>query len=220
MTCQGASRLVTLEVAGPAGSLEALLQECGDEPPAFAALVCHPHPLYGGTMHNKVVHRVAATLHERGGGVLRFNFRGAGRSAGRFDQGRGEVEDARAALEWLGARFPGAQLLVAGFSFGAAVAARLAAAEGGVCAVVLVAPPVTEGGFEALRHSSLPKLALQGTADDVCPIAALRPEFATWAEPKKLIEIDGANHFFDKQLGALADALLQGLRVLKPELTS
>src|SRR5512143_487701 len=115
MSCEGASRLVALELAGPAGRLEAVLQECDSGPPAFAALVCHPHPLYGGTLHNKVVHRVAATLHGLGAAVLRFNFRGVGRSAGTFDRGEGELEDARTALAWLRERYPSARRWTAGF---------------------------------------------------------------------------------------------------------
>ncbi len=214
MSCEGASRLVTLELAGPAGRLEALLQECDSGRPDFAALVCHPHPLYGGTMHNKVVHRVAATLHEAGGAALRFNFRGVGASAGRYDEGRGEVDDARAALAWLRAHLPGAPLLVAGFSFGGRVAARVAVAEPGVGRLVLVAPQVAGGGFEGLRASPVPKLALQGTADELCPLAALETEFPAWAEPKLMLTIEGASHFFDRQLSQLAKALLQGLAAL------
>jgi hypothetical protein len=213
MSCEGASRLVALELAGPAGPLEALLQECDRGAPAFAAVICHPHPLYGGTMHNKVVHRVAATLHELEGTTLRFNFRGVGKSAGRFGHGRGELEDARAALAWLRASLPETPLLAAGFSFGAAVAAGLAA-EPDVSRLVLVAPPVAEAGLAAMRTSRVPKLVLQGTQDEVCPVAALESDFAAWAEPKQLLRIEGATHFFDGQLADLAKALLQGLAVL------
>jgi alpha/beta superfamily hydrolase len=220
MTCEGASRLVALELAGPAGPLEGLLQECEGRPASCAALVCHPHPLFGGTMHNKVVHRVAATLCERGAVVLRFNFRGVGASAGRHDRGRGELDDARAALRALRARVPGVPVVVGGFSFGASVAARLAASEPGLAAVVLVAPPVVEDGFEGMRTSALPKLVIQGTADDVCPLAALEPEFAAWAEPKKLLRIDGASHYFDRQLNALGEAVLEGLAALPAGLPS
>jgi hypothetical protein len=207
VSCEGASRLLPLELAGPAGPLEALLQECDAGAPALAALVCHPHPLFGGTLHNKVVHRVAATLHERGAATLRFNFRGAGRSAGHFDQGRGELEDARAALAWLRERHPGAPLLAAGFSFGAWVAARLAAAEPDVGRLVLVAPPVAQWSFEVLRRSDVPKLVLQGSEDDTCPPAALEAEFPAWAAPKRLVSIEGAGHFFDRRLAALGAAL-------------
>src|SRR5512142_11386 len=113
----------SLLLDGPAGGLEAILEEPEDAEPTEVALVCHPHPLYGGTLHNKVVHRVASSLHALGLTVLRFNFRGAGQSAGRFDRGEGELADARAALAFLRARHPGARVWVAGFSFGAWIAA-------------------------------------------------------------------------------------------------
>ena len=214
MSCEGASRLMALDLAGPVGLLEALLQECDSGPPAFAALVCHPHPLHGGTLNNKVVHRVAATLHELGGATLRFNFRGVGRSAGHFDHGAGELEDARAALVWLRARLPGTALLVAGFSFGAGVAARLAASEPVVGRLVLIGPPVAGADFAALRTAPVPKLVIQGTADETCPLSALEPEFATWAGPRRLETVEGATHFFDRRLGELAKALREGLREL------
>jgi alpha/beta superfamily hydrolase len=212
MSCEGASRLVALELAGPAGPIEALLQECESGSPAFAALACHPHPLYGGTLHNKVVQRLASTLHDLGGTTLRFNFRGVGGSAGHFDHGAGELEDARAGLAWLRARLPGTPLTVAGFSFGAWVAARLAASEPAVGRLVLVAPPVAGADFAVLRTAPVPKLIIQGTADETCPLVALEPEFATWAEPRRLVTVEGANHFFDRQLGGLVKALLEGLR--------
>ena len=205
------ARLVPLTIDGPAGRLEALLQE--NDPPdhAIAALVCHPHPLYGGTLHNKVVHRAAAVLHALGAAVLRFNFRGAGKSEGRHDQGGGELEDARAALRFLTGRHPRARLWLAGFSFGSWIAARLAAAESGIERLILVAPPVTTSSFEVLETLGTPKLVLQGTADSICPPAALREQYARWSEPKTLVEIPGATHFFDRQLGALADAMHEAL---------
>ena len=214
MSCEGGSRLAPLELAGPAGLIEALLQECAGGAPGFAALICHPHPLHGGTLHNKVVHRVASTLHGLGGTTLRFNFRGVGRSEGRFDEGAGELEDARAALAWLRARLPGTALLVAGFSFGAWVAARLAASEPAVGGLVMIGPPVAGADFAALRSATVPKLVIQGTADEICPLAALEPEFTTWAGPRRLQTVDGASHFFDRQLDQLDKALRDGLRLL------
>ena len=208
------TRLVPLVVSGPAGPLEALLTTHEPERPAFVAVVCHPHPLYGGTLHNKVVHRTASTLHELGGDVLRFNFRGVGQSAGTHDRGAGELDDARAALEFLRARHPGTRVWLAGFSFGSWVAARLAAAQHGIERAILIAPPVTSQSFDVLRRSPVPKHVFQGSADDICPPAALTPEFAAWAEPKHLTMIESATHFFDKQLGALAQALSQELRPL------
>ena len=205
------SRLVPLSIAGPAGRLEALLQEHEARDHAIMALVCHPHPLYGGTMHNKVVHRAAAVLHALGAAALRFNFRGAGHSAGRFDRGEGELEDARAALGYLAERYPHARRWVAGFSFGAWIASRLAAAESGIERLILIAPPVTTASFDGLSSLAVPKLVLHGADDDVCPPEALREQFGRWAEPKKLVEIPGATHFFDRQLGTLADAMHEAL---------
>ncbi len=205
------SRLQPVMLPGPAGLLEGLLQERGARDHALAALVCHPHPLYGGTLHNKVAHRIASVLHGLDAAVLRFNFRGVGRSQGRFDRGEGELEDARAALAFLRERYPAARLWVAGFSFGAWVAARLAASAPGVERMVLVAPPVKTASFEVLRTSTVSKLVLQGTRDYVCPLEALEREVPTWAKPKELIRVAGATHFFDRQLGALAQAMDQGL---------
>jgi hypothetical protein len=208
-----APSLVPVTLPGPAGGLEGLLQMRGTEEPEIAAVICHPHPLYGGTMHHKVVHRTASTLLDAGAAVVRFNFRGVGKSVGRFDHGSGELEDARAALVFLRERFPRARRWVAGFSFGAWVAARLGASEPDVERLVLIAPPVQGSGFEALRTSSVPKLVVQGTADRVCPPETLQAEYALWAEPRRLVLVEGANHFFDRQLGALSQALLQELSV-------
>lgn len=207
----GGSRLVPLTIDGPAGRLEALLQEHETRDHAIIAVVCHPHPLYGGTMHNKVVHRATAVLHALGAAALRFNFRGAGKSAGRFDRGEGELEDARAALAFMAERYPVARRWLAGFSFGAWIASRLAAAEAGIERLILIAPPVANSSFDGLVSLAVRKLVLQGTDDDVCPPAALREQFARWAEPKELREIPGATHFFDRQLGALADAMHEAL---------
>lgn len=209
---RGHSRLVSLELAGPAGRLEALLQERDDAEPAVAALVCHPHPLYGGTLHNKVVHRAAAALHALGAAALRFNFRGVGRSEGAYDRGAGELEDARAAFRWLHSRHPRARAWALGFSFGAWVAARLAASEPAIERLVLIAPPVGTMSFEVLRALGIPKLVIQGTADDVCPPHLLHAQFTGWAEPRTLVEVEGATHFFDRQLAALAHALEEHLR--------
>ena len=206
-----ASRLVAVTIEGPAGPLEGLLQVREDHVPAIAAVVCHPHPLYGGTLHNKVVHRMASALFDLGAAVLRFNFRGAGKSAGHHDRGIGELEDARAALGFLSRRFPGARRWVGGFSFGAWVAARLAASEPAIDRLILVAPPVSRSGFEVLRTSRVPKLIVQGTRDDLCPLEELEREYPTWAEPKQLIKIEGASHCFDGQLGERKQILLEAL---------
>ena len=215
MSCPGASRLAALELPGPAGPLEALLQECDGGPARAAALVCHPHPLHGGTMHNKVVHRVAAVLHARGATTLRFNFRGVGGSAGSFDGGEGELADARAALRWLRERVPGVPVVLAGFSFGAWVAARLAGVSPAAGTLVLVGPPVAAYDFSLLRTFSVPKLVVQGDRDEVCPPAELEAVLPTWAPPCRRETVEGAGHFFDRRLGELARALEQGLDGLR-----
>jgi alpha/beta superfamily hydrolase len=206
------SRLLPLVIDGPAGPLEALLQERDAHDHDLVAVVCHPHPLFGGTLHNKVVHRVASTLHGLGAAVVRFNFRGVGRSAGRFDRGDGELEDARAALAFVRERYPAARRWAAGFSFGAWVASRLAAGSPDVERLVLVAPPVHTQTFEEMATCAVPKLVVQGMADDVCPPENLARVYPGWAEPKRLMKVEGASHFFDKHLGALAQAILEGLR--------
>lgn len=208
---EAASRLLPLELPGPAGRIEALLQEREDAEPAEVALVCHPHPLYGGTLHNKVTHRVATTLFARGAAVLRFNFRGVGRSEGVHDRGRGELQDALALLDWLRRRHPRARAWAAGFSFGSWVASRVAASEPAVERLILVAPPVHTQTFEEMRTCPVAKLVLQGTADDVCRPENLARVFPTWAEPKRLELVEGASHFFDRRLVELAAALERGL---------
>ena len=163
-------------------------------------------------MHNKVVHRVAAVLHARGATTLRFNFRGVGRSAGRFDRGEGELADARAALGWLTERLPGVPVVVAGFSFGAWVAARLAAVEPVAGTLVLVGPPVRARTSRSCRALTVPKLVVQGDRDEVCPAADLEAVLPGWAPPRALRMVEGAGHFFDRRLRGLGEALADGLR--------
>lgn len=207
-----ASRLASVVLDGPAGALEGLLQERAGIAPPIAAVICHPHPLYGGTLNNKVVHRVASTLHSLGAAVLRFNFRGVGKSAGTHDRGAGEIDDARAALGWMRARYPGASAWVGGFSFGSWVAARLAARGPEAERLILVAPPVRTASFAALHECATPKIIVQGTADDTCPLAELEREYPSWAEPKRLVLVEGASHFFDRRLTELADGLTAAIR--------
>jgi len=206
------SRLVPLELSGSAGPIEALLQEHDGREPGLVAVVCHPHPLFGGTLNNKVVHRVASTLHELGAAVLRFNFRGVGRSAGAFDQGEGELDDARVALAFLRERHPSARRWVAGFSFGSWVASRLAASAPDVERLILVAPPVHTQTFAEMATCPIPKLVVQGLADDICKPANLMKAWPAWAEPKRLMTVDDAGHFFDKHLAGLAQAIRDGIR--------
>ncbi len=206
-----AARLTSILLEGGAGSIDALIQERGEAPQPIAAIVLHPHPLYGGTLHNKVVHRVAGTMTEMGAAVLRINFRGVGKSEGVHDRGEGELDDARLALHWLAARHPGARLWVAGFSFGSWVASRLAASESGVEQLLLIAPPVHTQSFAEMRTSPIPKRIVQGLADDICRPERLVQEMASWAMPRQLLEVEGATHFFDKQLQELGNAVHESL---------
>src|ERR1700686_2884454 len=139
-------------IAGPAGKLEALLEEPEDQAPREACLVCHPHPLYGGTMHNKVVYRMARALRRSGSVVLRFNFRGVGKSEGAHDEGKGEFEDARLLLEWLRARYPALAYSATGFSFGSRIALRLGWSVEGVRRMIAVGFPTKSANIEYLKN--------------------------------------------------------------------
>jgi len=200
---------------GPAGRLEALLN--GGSPNAtHAAVVCHPHPLFGGTLHNKVVFHTMKALNSFGFPVLRFNFRGAGLSQGEHHHGEGEVEDVRAAFDWLDGEFH-LPLVFAGFSFGAAVGLRAACADPRVRAVIGVGTPVgpvvaesevpRTYSFEFLHDCAKPKLFVSGARDQFGPRAKLEALIASIPEPKKLVMIEGADHFFEGRLRELREAI-------------
>ena len=209
------SSIRSLFLDGPAGRLEALLN-AGADHATHAALVCHPHPLFGGTLHNKVVFHTMKALNIFGFPVLRFNFRGAGLSQGEHDQGNGEVDDVRAALDWLDAEYH-LPLLFAGFSFGAAVGLRAACSDARVRDVIGVGTPVvpvaeaTEEprvyALDFLQQCVKPKLFVSGARDQFGPRAKLEALVASVPEPKKLVLIEGADHFFEGRLRELRDAI-------------
>jgi uncharacterized protein len=206
------AQLQAIEIPVAHGMLEGLLRlpdvaVAGTAPP-MAAVVCHPLPTGGGTMHNKVVFRVAQALGELGMPVLRFNFRGVGRSTGTFDQGRGEVEDVRAALDELARRYPGVALCLAGFSFGAKVGLPVGCADPRVRQLVGVGVPVSALKIDALAGCDKPKLIVQGAHDEYGPPAALEAWFAGLPEPKALAVVPEADHFFTHQQAQLLDAIL------------
>jgi uncharacterized protein len=181
---------------GPAGRLEALLWTATGADPEFVAVVCHPHPLFGGTMHNKVVYHTARVLHERGAPVLRFNFRGAGQSEGEHDHGRGERDDLRVALDYLQAEYVGKPILLAGFSFGSWVGLSVGCQDDRVSRLVALGFPADRLDASYLGPCSKPKLFIQGANDPFGSRANLEALFGTLAEPKRLVFIEGADHFF------------------------
>ena len=202
-----ARRIESHTLAGPAGGLEALLEEPEHREPGFAALVCHPHPLFGGTMHNKVVYRLARGLRHAGAAVLRFNFRGVGASAGEHGHLEGEIEDARAALGWLRERYPALPHALAGFSFGSRVVTRLGCEPGfgGAGARFLLAAgfPTRWGSPDYLHACAAPKIFVQSTHDQYGPRNELEAMYPAFAEPKQLHWIESSDHFFAGGLEAL-----------------
>jgi len=209
------STIRSLFFEGPAGRLEALLNT-GAETPTHAALVCHPHPLFGGTLHNKVVFHTMKALNGFGFPVLRFNFRGTGLSAGEHDHGEGEVDDVRAAFDWLDSEYH-VPLVFSGFSFGAAVGLRAACPDSRVKAVIAVGTPVgpvvadsevpRSYTFDFLRECTKPKLFVSGARDQFGPQSKLRELVASIPDPKKLVIVEGADHFFEGRLRELRETI-------------
>jgi uncharacterized protein len=201
------------DFTGPAGPLEALLDLPAAGPARAAAVFAHPHPQFGGTMHTKAVYQGAKGLTRIGCAVLRFNFRGVGRSAGEFDQGEGEKADFRAALDYMAGRYPGLPLWAAGFSFGAWVALEVGAEDARVSALIGIAPPVATSvsgqayTFEATLASTKPKFFVQGEADEVCPLESMWTFYSKLEEPKELVVVDMANHLFEGQAPEVGEAL-------------
>jgi uncharacterized protein len=189
---------------GPAGPLEALLWTSASQNPGRAALVCHPHPLFGGTMHNKVVFQTAKALHSRGFPVLRFNFRGAGQSVGEHDKGRGEAEDVRAAIDYLAQEFPGLPIVLAGFSFGSVVGLRVGCTDSRVQELIGLGIPVNDSDLSFLNNCAKSKLIIQGGNDQYGAKDRVEQLFQEIPEPKKLVFIPDADHFFTGKLDQVA----------------
>lgn len=188
-----------LFIEGPAGRLEAILKEPATEV-TRAAIVCHPHPLFGGTMHNKVVFRIARAFQDAGFAVLRFNFRGTGKSEGSHDNGQGEQDDLRAALRLIENKYPQAALWLAGFSFGAAVMLRAACGDARACALVAAGTPVSRHDFTQVRPCNKPKLFVQGALDEFGSPEDLKRFVATLEGINQLKIIEDADHFFEGHL--------------------
>ena len=196
------------ELKGPAGRLEALLDEPAGKPRA-AVVFAHPLPTHGGTMHTKAVFQGTKGLVRAGCAVLRFNFRGVGGSEGTFDGGAGEKADFRAALDFMAARYPNLPIWAAGFSFGSWVALESGAVDPRVTTLIGIAPPVTKQGydFSNTKQSTKAKFFVQGEADDICPLEDMWKFYGALPEPKELVVIDAADHLFDGHTTEVGEAL-------------
>jgi hypothetical protein len=209
------SRPVTtaLSIPGPAGNLETLLDSPQDADATRAAVVCHPHPLYGGTMTNKVVHTLARAFNELGVPVVRFNYRSVGASAGTYDEGNGETDDAVAVLDWSRQRWPNARLWLGGFSFGGAVAIR-ASVRRDVDRVVTVAPAIQRVPVDSANLPQCPWLLVQGDNDELVNAAEVQQWASTLSRPPQLCLLAGVDHFFHGRLNDLRDAVSSWARQL------
>ncbi len=203
-----------LSLAGPAGPLEALIETPppgGAAAPAAFGVICHPHPLYGGTMDNKVVWTLARAFQQLGAPTMRFNFRGVGASAGTHDGGRGETGDVLAVVAEGRARWPQAALWLAGFSFGAVVALRAAVSARAKC-LVTIAPGITRMDAGSAARPDCPWLIVQGEADDVVPAPAVSAWARTLSPAPELLVLPGAGHYFHGRINELRDAIVEFMR--------
>jgi alpha/beta superfamily hydrolase len=196
----------TMSFEGPAGRLEGIYRAA--PAPGRAAVVCHPHPQRGGTMHNKVVYRAGKAFERLGFAVLRFNFRGVGRSVGSFADGAGEADDVRAALDWLAGENPGLPLVVAGFSFGSVVGLPVGADDARVTHLVGIGVP-ERFPFDRLAASAVPKLFVHGERDELAPLEALRAGLRRVAPPFELVVVGDVDHFFAGKLAELEQAIVR-----------
>lgn len=200
-----------LRLPGPTGMLEALAGcPAPEQQRGVVGIVCHPHPLYGGTLNNKVVHTVARTFTDLGARALRFNFRGVGKSEGEYDHGNGETDDLLAVLDWVRLRRPDDEVWLAGFSFGAYVALR-AAGQVPVQRLITIAPAVHLYDFAALPPPNCPWILVQGSADEVVPAAEVLAWRERLAPRPQLIYMEQAGHFFHQRLNDLRDELTAAL---------
>lgn len=197
---------------GPAGNLEAVLWSPPGGVPVMAAVVCHPHPVFGGTMHNKVVFHAAKALDALGIAVLRFNFRGAGLSEGIHDGGRGELDDVRTALDYLATEYPGTPLLVAGFSFGCWVGLRAGCQDPRVEKLIGIGPPVNNSDFSYLKECAKPKLFVHGENDEHGKVEEVRKMVAGLPGENELVIVDGVDHFFAGRIEELGNAIREWLQ--------
>lgn len=205
-----ADRVERLIVPGPAGDIECLVEALSEDALSISALVCHPHPLFGGSMDNKVVHTLSRALHRLGISTVRFNFRGVGKSAGEHDEGRGETDDALAIIDWMRKRWPDRELWLAGFSFGAWIALRASGASD--CAqLITVAPPVQRFAIMDEPQPDCAWLIVQGDADELVDSKAV-VEWVNQLNPgPELVVLPEVDHFFHGALSELRETLIRNL---------
>jgi len=209
----------SLSIAGPVGNLEAILEtpvdasgvivESADRP--RIAVICHPHPVYGGTMTNKVVHMLAKAFNELGVRALRFNYRGVGASAGKYDEGNGETDDAVAVVDWALKRWPGAELWLGGFSFGGGVAIRTAVLRDAQ-RLVTVAPAVHRVAVDTSKLPTCPWLLVQGDHDELVDATEIQQWVAKLSTPPELALLSGVDHFFHGRMNELREVVIQWVR--------
>jgi len=202
-------RIESLLLDGPAGKLEALLEEPDDQPAREAALICHPHPQHGGTMHNKVVYRIARGMRRAGAVALRFNYRGVNRSEGGYDGGIGEIEDARAALAYLRTRYPQLPFSLAGFSFGSRIILKLGCSVPEASRLIPVGFPAALENGAGPDACNVPRYFIQSTHDQFGPVEAMQAYFENLIGPKQLIWVEAGDHFFAEALDQLEEAVFR-----------
>ncbi|MBZ5534886.1 MAG: alpha/beta fold hydrolase [Acidobacteriia bacterium] len=178
-------------------------------PHEWGCVLCHPHPQFGGTMHTKAIFRSARALQSLGMVTLQFNFRGVGQSTGTFDEGRGEKDDVRAAVDFLRGRYPDARLALLGFSFGAWVGLQVGAEDDRIVQLIGLGIPFSISSFSFLNASVKLKLIIQGSRDEFGSREAIETWYETLSEPKKLVLIEGANHLFDGKIHELQKSIVE-----------
>ena len=195
------------DLRGPAGRLDAMLEVPDRVNPRAAVVLAHPDPQQGGSLHSKVVYAAAKALAGIGCAVLRFNFRGVGSSEGAWDDGRGERDDFRAALDFMSARYPASELWAAGYSFGSWIATTEGVVDPRVSLLVAIAPPIGLYDFGPLKTSAKPKFIVHGEADELTPLKAMYEFYGQLPEPRELAVIDAADHVFDGRVSEVGEAL-------------
>ena len=204
-----------VDLRGPSGLLEALYEEPAE--PTFAAVVCHPHPLHGGTMHNSATYRLARAVRAAGGASLRFNFRGVGRSGGVYGAGQGEADDVRAALDWVAARRADLPRFTCGFSFGAWMALAAGCASGPIRGILAAGLAPGTFDLELVSHCGKPVAVVQADRDQLGSLDDVRALLAGASAPRRLWVVEGATHLFAEDLDGLQRQAESGLSWLREQ---